>query len=166
MQTLQRAQDAADSMSALRLEFHLGKRTRSEYSSRVVRESSSLRCGGPPGLAFFVALRAVDDDGVLAGLDDFVQRLVELGFVRVAQRAVVGDVWEWCEDGFAEYTVKSASNPCGNAWGSLRVFRGGGWRVDAGYCRAAYRRRFAPLCRSGDVGFRLAGTVSTSFAAR
>jgi formylglycine-generating enzyme required for sulfatase activity len=72
---------------------------------------------------------------------------------------LAGNVWEWCEDGFAEYTAEAASNPRGDAGGSFRVVRGGGWRFVAGYCRAACRRRGDPSDRGGDLGFRLAGAV-------
>ena len=59
-----------------------------------------------------------------------------------------GNVWEWCEDQF---------DPNG---GPGRVFRGGCWDDDAGYCRAALRDRHAPSSRIDDLGFRLARVPS------
>jgi formylglycine-generating enzyme required for sulfatase activity len=72
---------------------------------------------------------------------------------------LAGNVWEWCEDGFAEYTAESALNSRGDAGGSFRVYRGGSWRDDAGYCRAAFRDGLVPSGRDGRLGFRLARTV-------
>jgi formylglycine-generating enzyme required for sulfatase activity len=54
-----------------------------------------------------------------------------------------GNVWQLCEDLF-------------DPKASLRVSRGGGWYLDAGSCRAAYRFRLAPVSRYDDLGFRLA----------
>jgi serine/threonine-protein kinase len=71
-----------------------------------------------------------------------------------------GNVWEWCEDWFAEYTADSVSNPHGAPGGSLRVIRGGGWGYGAGHCRSAYRFRGEPSVRGDDLGFRLARSVS------
>ncbi|MFM7846476.1 MAG: hypothetical protein ACKPEY_19895, partial [Planctomycetota bacterium] len=39
---------------------------------------------------------------------------------------------------------------------SPRVSRGGSWRADAWYCRAAIRNRGVPERRHFDLGFRLA----------
>jgi formylglycine-generating enzyme required for sulfatase activity len=64
------------------------------------------------------------------------------------------------EDGFAEYTAESASNPRGDVGGSSRVRRGGCWAGGAEDCRAAYRYWYAPSRRYGRLGFRLARTVS------
>ncbi|MBX2929300.1 MAG: formylglycine-generating enzyme family protein [Saprospiraceae bacterium] len=70
-----------------------------------------------------------------------------------------GNVWEWCEDDWhGDY--KGAPMD-GSAWvdstrASYRVHRGGGWRIDAGFCRAANRNGNTPADRNGNVGFRLA----------
>jgi formylglycine-generating enzyme required for sulfatase activity len=70
-----------------------------------------------------------------------------------------GNVWEWVQDWFGDYSKESQTNPSGAEQGSLRVFRGGGWVDGAGGCRSAYRGRGAPGIRGGILGFRLARRV-------
>lgn len=66
-----------------------------------------------------------------------------------------GNVYEWCSDWFAAYTAAQAANPVGASSGQNRVCRGGGWIVNAGYCRCANRHVFAPDFRSIGLGFRV-----------
>jgi formylglycine-generating enzyme required for sulfatase activity len=65
-----------------------------------------------------------------------------------------GNVWEWCQDWFAEYPGGIALDPQGPAAGSPRVKRGG-WDGDAGYCRSAYRDDHDPGKGRGYIGFRV-----------
>ncbi len=69
-----------------------------------------------------------------------------------------GNVWEWCQDGFAPYSEKEEINPHGSS-SSAKVTRGGGWSYGAISCRAADRRRAASNSRSNYVGFRVARSV-------
>ncbi|MBR5160343.1 MAG: SUMF1/EgtB/PvdO family nonheme iron enzyme [Thermoguttaceae bacterium] len=65
-----------------------------------------------------------------------------------------GNVWEWCQDWKAYYQSESASDPTGPSIGAFRVFRGGGWSLDADFCRSAFRHGFYPGDRRCDLGFR------------
>jgi formylglycine-generating enzyme required for sulfatase activity len=67
-----------------------------------------------------------------------------------------GNVWEWCRDWYGNYQGGSVTDPTGPTSGSFRVYRGGGWDLDAGCCRSAVRFGYVPGGRGDDLGFRLA----------
>ena len=66
-----------------------------------------------------------------------------------------GNILEWCNDRFGDYTEISQTNPQGSDSGSLRVVRGGTAIDGAYYCRVSFRFGFSPDAKGG-VGFRLA----------
>jgi len=67
-----------------------------------------------------------------------------------------GNVWEWCQNWYGNYSSVSAKNPVGPSTGSYRVKRGGSWNGTAGLCRSAYRYRDSPDVRNVNLGLRLA----------
>ena len=67
-----------------------------------------------------------------------------------------GNVYEWCNDWYDDYTSASQTNPTGPNSGSFRVGRGGSWRANARYCRVSSRYCSAPELCDTARGLRLA----------
>ena len=74
---------------------------------------------------------------------------------------MLGNVWEWCSDRYAEKLVGAIVDPDGPETGPSRVIRGGSWLYIARYVRSSYRRRDDPGFRSHDLGFRLLSSASS-----
>lgn len=75
-----------------------------------------------------------------------------------------GNVWEWCEDVYAETYEGAppdavATQPIDDETSSRRVLRGGSWVDDPGVLRSALRYRDGPDYRFSNIGFRLARTL-------
>jgi formylglycine-generating enzyme required for sulfatase activity len=70
---------------------------------------------------------------------------------------MLGNVWEWCEDGLRAYNGEMQVDPVGPMdAGAARVGRGGSWYNYAGYCRSASRSNDRPDGQSNSIGFRCA----------
>jgi len=67
-----------------------------------------------------------------------------------------GNVWEWCNDLYADYIANSQTNPTGHQRGSNRVIRGGGWNDSARTCRSSNRSNNDATALNGCLGLRLA----------
>ena len=50
-----------------------------------------------------------------------------------------GNVWEWCQDWYGDYSSELQTNPKGPTNGSLYARRGGCWDMDPNRCRVSYR---------------------------
>ena len=71
----------------------------------------------------------------------------------------LGNVWEWAQDWYGDYSAEIVTDPVGPSEGSYWVLRGGSWYIFNRDCRAAYRLLSSPGHRFIRVGFRLARTV-------
>jgi formylglycine-generating enzyme len=70
-----------------------------------------------------------------------------------------GNVWEWCNDFFADYTAGSAANPTGPQTGQYRILRSGSWGYFVNFLKSAYRTFDTPADKNIDIGFRVARRV-------
>jgi formylglycine-generating enzyme required for sulfatase activity len=66
-----------------------------------------------------------------------------------------GNVWEWCQDHYGNYSSDMVSNPKGPTTGSYRTCRGGSWYDAASSVTSAYRSKNLPHIRVSYLGFRL-----------
>ena len=67
-----------------------------------------------------------------------------------------GNVWEWCQDGYASYSSNSQTNPTGDLLGTSRVIRGGSYLNYPGICRVSIRDDREPDTSNSNFGLRLA----------
>lgn len=67
-----------------------------------------------------------------------------------------GNVYEWCQDLYEDYSSETQTNPQGPRSGVYHVLRGGSWNYYRRNCHVSYRNRSSPRRRSNDIGFRLA----------
>nr|VFK31581.1 MAG: Formylglycine-generating enzyme, required for sulfatase activity, contains SUMF1/FGE domain [Candidatus Kentron sp. MB]VFK75885.1 MAG: Formylglycine-generating enzyme, required for sulfatase activity, contains SUMF1/FGE domain [Candidatus Kentron sp. MB] len=68
---------------------------------------------------------------------------------------MLGNIWEWCRDGFREYSVETAIDPMGPVTAGIkRTVRGGSWNSSARNMRAAARRWGKPDIYMVSLGFR------------
>ena len=65
-----------------------------------------------------------------------------------------GNVWEWCQDCYADYDETPRDGSAYAAGSSLQVVRGGSWSTDSGDCRSAFRGMIGPGMRDSNFGFR------------
>ena len=70
-----------------------------------------------------------------------------------------GNVWEWCEDWYANYPAGAVMDPKGPAKGECRVLRGGSVDYLESEARSSFRSYVTPTYRFYDVGLRLARTA-------
>jgi formylglycine-generating enzyme len=72
-----------------------------------------------------------------------------------------GNVWQWCQDCYREYSPTDITDPQGPDKRGLRVLRGGYFNTSAGICRSAFRfwvgdgRRGNNFLRRNSGGFRV-----------
>ena len=67
-----------------------------------------------------------------------------------------GNVGEWCQDWYSDYSDTAQTNPKGFTSGCSRVERGGSWLLqNTMYCRSSARNSYNPEGRGPYIGLRL-----------
>jgi formylglycine-generating enzyme required for sulfatase activity len=73
---------------------------------------------------------------------------------------VVGNVWEWVSDFYAEYSKEDQVDPTGPEKGDQHVIRGGSWNgAYASWVRPTFRYKDDADKRSYGIGFRCAKSM-------
>jgi formylglycine-generating enzyme required for sulfatase activity len=130
--------------------FRLPTEAEWEFAARGGTNTKGTKCAGadkPNDVAWF------RDNSLLTTHPVGLKLPNELGLYDMN-----GNVWEWCQDWYADYDATSQINPTGPAESEthLRVIRGGSWAFNAKNCRVSVRHGQVDTERKIDIGFRLA----------
>ncbi len=129
-------------------QFHLPTEAQWEYAARGGNKSRGYKYSGNNGLGS-VAWHINNSGSKTHPVKSKSPN--ELGIYDMS-----GNVWEWCQDWYGDYSNNAQSNPTGPSSGSNRVSRGGGWGGIAGSCRSSNRGSRTPSYRLNNLGLRLA----------
>ncbi len=137
-------------------QFRLPTEAEWEYAARGGNRSQGYKYAGSNNVNE-VAWYSVNAYDVGSGSPDYGTHTVaikapnELGLYDMS-----GNVWEWCQDWYGDYSSEAQTNPIGPATGSRRVERGGSWFITAWACRVSRRAAKEPSGKDGVNGLRLA----------
>ena len=129
--------------------FRLPTEAEWEYAARGGNKSRGYKYSGSNSIGDVAWYKETTND---KGTRDVkTKQANELGLYDMS-----GNVWEWCQDWYGEYSGGSQTNPTGATTGSRRVYRGGSWGYRDGFCRVAVRDGDSLGFRRSYLGLRLA----------
>ena len=127
--------------------FRLPTEAEWEYAARGGRRSYGAKYAGDSDIGSVAWYRGNSNDTTHpVG----TKRANELGLYDMT-----GNVYEWCQDWYGDYSSASQTNPTGPGSGYVRVLRGGSWVYDARGCRLSFRYSNLPFNRNRNYGLRL-----------
>ena len=135
--------------------FRLPSEAEWEFAARGGNESSGYKYSGSD-LLTAVAWYSYNDSWDMRGSDYYGPHPVatrnpnELMLFDMS-----GNVHEWCQDWYGNYSSEIQVDPVGPASGTMRVYRGGSWYFDEWFCRVSFRNGVSPTNRSYGIGLRL-----------
>lgn len=128
--------------------FRLPTEAEWEYAARGGKRSKSCRFSGGNDIS---CLGWCDSNSGKMTHEVATMNANELGLYDMS-----GNVCEWVNDWYGEYSYKIQRDPKGPADGTCRVYRGGSFSYCMAYCHVWDREKGEPTTRYGSLGFRIA----------
>ena len=128
--------------------FRLPTEAEWEYSARGGKKTQGYKYSGSNDISL---VAWYEDNSEDAPHEVGTKAANELGIFDMS-----GNVSEWCQDWFGNYSSEAQTNPTGPEMGSFRVYRGGCWQETGRDCRVSMRGGGAQNHSGQDLGLRLA----------
>ena len=129
------------------MKFRLPREAEWEYAARGGNRSKGYKYAGSDNLD---EVGWYEDNSDCHTYPVGLKKPNELGLYDMS-----GNVLEWCEDWYGDYTDEAQTNPAGPQSGGFRVLRGGSYWFIARNCRVSNRSFSVPGDRRDYFGLRL-----------
>ena len=130
-------------------QFRLPTETEWEYAARGGNQSKGYKYSGSNTNINDVAWYSRNSGSITHSVK--MKNANELGLYDMS-----GNVWEWCQDGYSNYSSKPQTNPTGYPNSSSHVLRGGSCHCETRDCRISFRNGSGtPSYRNEYSGFRI-----------